>query len=283
MNDRQDSTTETYMELSSSQTRILLAELNHPGTRAYHLYSRLNFAPEEREWIIKAMPYIFCGNFSLRLGNSKGSGYMLYSSGEDVRYEETSGSGEDTEELFSKIKKRGIAPLFDSPLYRIHLIRTESELILFCVFHHLIADGTTVQSVFPRLLRDTVRELKAGNEPAAQKVTYGTYIERVKNYSATDEAKADVDYWVDKLTGYHGIGYKAEGLDKGVISCELCRAESVSHLSFWGWGLHSCTLWDADVLRALLQRIWSGRSAFTGGISARISQMTPVCTLPPCR
>ena len=221
MNDRQDSTTETYMELSSSQTRILLAELNHPGTRAYHLYSRLNFAPEEREWIIKAMPYIFCGNFSLRLGNSKGSGYMLYSSGEDVRYEETSGSGEDTEELFSKIKKRGIAPLFDSPLYRIHLIRTESELILFCVFHHLIADGTTVQSVFPRLLRDTVRELKAGNEPAAQKVTYGTYIERVKNYSATDEAKADVDYWVDKLTGYHGIGYKAEGLDKGVISCEI--------------------------------------------------------------
>lgn len=223
MNDRQDSTREKFIELSNSQSRILLAELKHPGTRAYHLYSRLSFALEDRELLVKALPCIFRGNFSLRLNNSKASGHMLYGSGDEVRFEEESVSGNEQalEEHISKIKKQGIAPLFDSPLYRIHLIRTGSELILFCKFHHLIADGTTVQSVFPRLVRDNIQMLKDGKEPAALEVTYDTYIKRVKEYSASDEAKADVDFWVDKLTGYHGIGYKAEGLDKGVTSCEI--------------------------------------------------------------
>ena len=253
MNDRQNCREENHIELSSSQTRILLAELNHPGTRAYHLYSKLSFAPGDREWIVKALPYIFCGNFSLRLGNSQDSGYMLYSSGDDVRFGEETvpGSEKDAEDVISKIKKQGIAPLFDGPLYRIHLISAGPELILFCVFHHLIADGTTVQSVFPRLVRESIRELKAGKEPAPLDVTYGTYIGRVKEYSATDEAKADVDFWVEKLTGYRGIGYKAEGLGKGVVNCELpadvtetLRAmQSKEHISPFVTGLGSAFLY----------------------------------------
>ncbi len=43
----------------------------------------------------------------------------------------------------------------------------------------------------------------------------------MKDYSAGDDAKADVDFWVDKLSGYHGIGYKAERLDKGIVNCDI--------------------------------------------------------------
>ncbi len=146
MNDQMGSINDKCIELSPSQSRILIAELNHPGTRAYHLYSKLSFAVEDREWLIKAIPYIFCGNFSLQLNNSKSSGYMLVSSAESVRFEEETVSGDEkeTQELISGIRNQGIAPLLDIPLYRIHLIRSGSELILFCIFHHLIADGTTV-------------------------------------------------------------------------------------------------------------------------------------------
>ncbi len=214
---------EKEIELSASQTRILLAELNNPGTRAYHLYSKLSFAHEDRDWVVKAIPYIFSGNFSLRLSNSKVSGYMLYSSGDDVRFEEESVPDGDksVEDYISKIKKQGISPLFDSPLYRIHLIHTGSELILFCVLHHLISDGTTVQSYFPRVLREIIRELKEGKEPVALNITFDKYIERVKKYSETDEAKSDVDFWLNKLAGYHGVGYKAKKLSKGVVICEI--------------------------------------------------------------
>ena len=223
MDNKQNRTGERIVELSASQTRIMLAELNNPGTRAYHLYSKLSFAPEDRDHLVKALPYIFCGNFSLRISNGKGSGYVLYSSGDDVGFEEETvpDSDKNAEKLISKIRKQGIAPLFDSPLYRIHLIHTGHELILFCVFHHLISDGTTLQALFPRILRNCIRELKEGKEPAALEVTYDTYIERVKKYSGTDEAKADADFWIDKLTGYHGIGYQAGKLCKGVVSCDI--------------------------------------------------------------
>ncbi|MBR4554047.1 MAG: amino acid adenylation domain-containing protein [Ruminococcus sp.] len=253
MNDHFENTTEKRIELSPSQSRILIAELNHPGTKAYHLYSRLTFAAGDRDWLIKAIPYIFCGNFSLRLGSSKKTGYMLYSSPEEIGFEEHSVSGDekDVQELISGIKSKGIAPLSDSPLYRIHLISTGQELVLFCVFHHLIADGTTVQSVFPRLIRGAVSELKAGKTPAALNVTFDTYIDRVKSYSASDEAKADAEYWIDKLSGYHGIGYKAEGLDKGVVSCEipadttekLKTAQSSERISPFVTGLTSAFLY----------------------------------------
>ena len=48
-------------ELSASQIRILLAELKQVGTRAYHLYIRIDSEQADEEWLKKSIPFVFSG------------------------------------------------------------------------------------------------------------------------------------------------------------------------------------------------------------------------------
>ena len=128
------------ISLSPAQIRILLAELGHPGTRAYHIYGRIHYSPGEAEWVKKALPYVFQGNFSLRVTQSGTEGYVQYASDEPVAVTEMDvKDAEDVEGVISEKKKEGLPRLFDAPLYRIFLMHTESETVLFVIFHHLIS------------------------------------------------------------------------------------------------------------------------------------------------
>lgn len=201
--------------ISPSQNRILLAELEHPGTKAYHLYGRMSFSPEDTEFVKKAIPYVFSGNLNLRLTNTKERGYVLYSSDEAAQFEAV-----DVREI-GEIQRMTVIPLFDSPLYRIYLYGNTNETVLFFSIHHIVADGTTVQTVIPNLLRQTVQDMKEKKEVTSQSITYDTYINRQKEYANSDPAGADKMYWIDKLTGYRGIGYKANRLDKSVVTLDM--------------------------------------------------------------
>ena len=210
------------ISLSPAQIRILLAELGHPGTRAYHIYGRIHYSPGEAEWVKKALPYVFQGNFSLRVTQSGTEGYVQYASDEPVAVTEMDvKDAEDVEGVISEKKKEGLPRLFDAPLYRIFLMHTESETVLFVIFHHLISDGTTIQKVLPRTLRKVMDELKAGEEPQGCRLTYDSYIRRLNEYLSSEEAEEDRKYWIRKLSGFTGIGYQAAELSKGVLSCEL--------------------------------------------------------------
>lgn len=210
------------ISLSPAQIRILLAELGHPGTRAYHTYGRIQYSPGEAEWVKKALPYVFQGNFSLRVTQSGTEGYVQYASDEPVAVTEMDvKDAEDVEGVISEKKKEGLPRLFDAPLYRIFLMHTESETVLFVIFHHLISDGTTIQKVLPRTLRKVMDELKAGEEPQGCRLTYDSYIRRLNEYLSSEEAEEDRKYWIRKLSGFTGIGYQAAELSKGVLSCEL--------------------------------------------------------------
>ena len=210
------------ISLSPSQIRILLAELEHPGTRAYHLYCQIHYAAEEAEWVKKALPYVFQGNFSLRVTQSGAEGYVQYASDEPVLITEM--DVKDLKKVISEKKEEGLSPLFDTPLYRIFLLHTETDTVLFVIFHHLIADGTTIQKVLPGALRKAADELKAGKEPEGCRLTYDTYIRRLNEYLSSEEAAEDRKYWIQSLSGFTGPAYQAADLEKGVLPSELPKS-----------------------------------------------------------
>ena len=80
--------------LSPSQNRILLAELNHPGTLAYHIYFAMRFAREDEPWLERAITAVIRGNYALRVRPGEG-GYVQYYSDESARVETIDMRGED--------------------------------------------------------------------------------------------------------------------------------------------------------------------------------------------
>ena len=205
--------------LSSSQSRILLAELDHSGTLAYHLYFKMQFDAEDLPWLEKAASAVICGNYNLRVRSGEG-GYVQYYSEEPAQIEKFDYRGRDQQAVCDKLQELrqvAIAPLFDAPLYRLYLFETDGPAILFFVFHHLISDGTTLSHVLPRQLKACVEALKAGKTWKAPASTYDEYLRRVNAYLETPESEADRQYWLSNLTGFTGAGYKAKTLSKGTL------------------------------------------------------------------
>lgn len=210
--------------LSPSQERILLAELKHSGTRAYYLYAKHAFSSKDAELVKAAIPYVFSGNLSLRVRQDRSRGFLQYASGEPAAYEEVDlrgASPERLEAVIAGIKEQRISPLFDVPLYRLYLIYTDTALILCGIFHHLISDGTSLQAILPKLLESAVADLRAGKSLKARPVNYGSYLERMSAYLNSDEAVRDKEYWLDRLSGFRGVGYRANDLAKGTLDREV--------------------------------------------------------------
>ena len=220
--------------LSPSQNRILLAELNHPGTLAYHLYFKMRFDGEDLPWLERAITEVIRGNYGLRV-RPGGGGYVQYYSDEPARVEKIDLTGKDRqaiEEKMDELRRIGITPLFDAPLYRLYLIATDNATWLFITFHHLICDGTTLNRVLPRQLMACVEALKAGKTWDAPAPNYDEYIRRVEDYLSTPDSEADRQYWLSSLTGFVGAGYKAENLAKGRLSFAVPEAVTQKLLAF---------------------------------------------------
>ena len=69
------------------QSRILLAELDHPGTSAYNIYFRMRFDPADEALLCRAIPRVISGNFGLRVRAGGDRGYEQYYSDQPATFE----------------------------------------------------------------------------------------------------------------------------------------------------------------------------------------------------
>lgn len=208
--------------LSPSQSRILLAELDHPGTSAYNIYFRMRFDPADEALLRRAIPRVISGNFGLRVRAGGDRGYEQYYSDQPATFEII--DTDAPEETVAALKKTPISPLFDAPLYRLYVLRAADAVWFFGAFHHLIADGTTLNTVLPARLCDCMEALRQGREWTAPEAGYDEYLRRVTAYLASPESAADREYWLHHLGSFRGAGYRAPALTKRVLSCDIPQA-----------------------------------------------------------
>ncbi len=216
--------------LSPSQSRILLAELNHPGTSAYNIYFRMRFDPADEGLLCRAIPRVVSGNLGLRVRAGGDQGYEQYYSDQPATYAVI--DTDAPEETVAALKRTPISPLFDAPLYRLYVLRAPDAVWLFGAFHHLIADGTTLNTVLPARLSDCMEALRQGREWIAPEASYDEYLRRVTEYLASPDSMADREYWLKHLSGFQGAGYQAPTLTKRVLSCDIPEALTAKWLPF---------------------------------------------------
>ncbi|SHE59521.1 amino acid adenylation domain-containing protein, partial [Seinonella peptonophila] len=91
--------------------------------------------------------------------------------------------------------------LEQGPLFRLHLFRTgEQSWIFFVLFHHIIADGWSL-NVFKKELFSIYQDLLVGKEPAIQEEEwqYTDFAVWQRKLSSTGAWQQQLDYWKQKL------------------------------------------------------------------------------------
>ena len=127
------------------------------------------------------------------------------------------------------LKERLVEPfdLHHGPLYRARVIRTPEDLYLFCDFHHIIYDGTSM-----RIIMDDVNAAYAGGTPEPERYTgFDLALEerRLRATEAYDEAKA----WYQETFGGLDLQSKpqpdrfGEGLEFGTLEHDLALEAGV--------------------------------------------------------
>lgn len=84
------------------------------------------------------------------------------------------------------------------PLFRVRYLRLPDSVLMLVVMHHIIADGWSMQLLFPRLARDYA-ELAAGGQPEAKAPAVG-----YKDYAvwqAGRDLSGQAGFWRQRLTG----------------------------------------------------------------------------------
>ena len=105
--------------------------------------------------------------------------------------------------------------IFDSPLYKWAILKTESSAVLIGVVQHILLDGTSLFSLIPREIERYIECAENGEEYVPKQYSYETYVDSELEYLNSSEADEDKKYWLDSLKDYSQDWYSFDKSELG--------------------------------------------------------------------
>ena len=131
-------------ELSSSQKMLLFSEINNPHNDSFYLKFRKDYDLEDFEYVKLAIKYI-CGNYlNLQIKHDDSGDFKQYYADSDVSVDEFDVLEENLDEFIKDYLDNPFEDIFDSPLYKWAVLKTDSECVLIGVVQHILLDGTSL-------------------------------------------------------------------------------------------------------------------------------------------
>lgn len=203
-----------FFDLSNAQKRTIITEINNPGNEAYVISFKSSFFLEDEEYVKKALDILIGGNLLIQIKKDEAMNFRQYYAPKTASYHYVDYSNKSPAEIDDFIGSftREIFPeIFDKPLYKFILLKSQSEILLIGRTHHLIMDGTSV-SIFARKLEECVASLKRGEYCPEPLCDYHEYVKKEKEYLSSKKAKDDEEFWLSNLDGYYLDWYSSPDL-----------------------------------------------------------------------
>lgn len=190
-------------DLSNAQKRLIVTELNTPGTDAYIVPFKCIFEIEDEKYVKKALNIVVSGNFNLRITTDLDLNYVQYyaPTERDVfsYFDMSDKNKSEINDLIHTFVSQVYNEILDTPLYRFAIIKTSRKCIVLGNVHHILMDGTAVD-IFVRELKNCISCLKEGKTYPKFKSSYHKFVELEKEYLSSNEAKKDEKYWINELS-----------------------------------------------------------------------------------
>ena len=204
-------------DLSSSQKMLLFSEINNPHNDSFYLKFRKDYGLEDFENVKLAIETISQNYLNLQIKKDDSGDFKQHYVDIDVTVETFEISEEKLGEFIKNYLDKPFDDIFDSPLYKWAVLKTNSSCVLIGVVQHILLDGTSIYSIVPKEIEKCIEANKNNEKYVPIDYSYETYVNAELDYLKSDEASDDKQYWLDTLKNYSQDWYSFDDSQLGYL------------------------------------------------------------------
>ena len=205
-----------YFDLSSAQKMLLFSEINNPNNDSFYLKFRKDYDLDDFEYVKAAIEEIIRDYLTLEIKQVEDGDFKQYfASIDDVNVETFDVLRDDLDNFIKDYLDNPFEDVFESPLHKWAVIKTESSTVLIGVVQHILLDGSSLFSIVPKEVERYIDCKKNNEEFVPIDYSYETYVNAELDYLKSDEANADKDYWLNALKDYSMDWYSFDDSEFG--------------------------------------------------------------------
>ena len=202
-------------DLSSSQKMLLFSEINNPNNDSFYLKFRKDYDLNDFENVKLAIEIISKNHLNLKIKDDGNGDFKQYYDDFEVNIETFEMSDDELDGFIVDYLENPFEDIFDSPLYKWAILKTESSAVLIGVVQHILLDGTSLFSLIPREIERYIECAENGEEYVPKQYSYETYVDSELEYLNSNEADEDKKYWLDSLKDYSQDWYSFDKSELG--------------------------------------------------------------------
>jgi len=197
--------------LSSSQKMLLFSEVNSPNNDSFYLKFRKDYDLKDFDDVKQSIERISRTHLNLKIKYDENGDFKQYYDDFDVNVESFEVADENLNKFIADYLDEPFEDVFDSPLYKWAVLKTESSTILIGVVQHILLDGTSLFSLIPQ----EIEKYLSDEEYVPKDYSYETYVNDELEYLQSPEASEDKKYWLNVLKDYSQDWYSFEKSELG--------------------------------------------------------------------
>ncbi|MBR3140255.1 MAG: hypothetical protein IKF11_05255 [Methanobrevibacter sp.] len=218
--------------LSSCQKMLLFSEINNPNNDSFYLKFRKDYDLKDFEDVKSAIEIISKNYLNLKIKYDENGDFKQYYDDFDVNIESFEVANENIDEFIVDYLDKPFEDVFDSPLYKWAILKTESSTVLIGVVQHILLDGTSLFSLIPMEIQKCLDCVKNNEEYVPRDYSYETYVNDELDYLASSEASEDKWYWLDNLKDYAQDWYSFDKSELGYYEVLLDQIPKFDYSPF---------------------------------------------------
>ena len=218
--------------LSSAQKMLLFSEINNPQNDSFYLKFRKDYDLEDFENVKLAIESISKEYLNLQIKYDENGEFKQYFVDNDVVVDSFDVSDENIDGFIKEYLDKPFDDVFDAPLYKWAVLKTNESAVLIGVVQHILLDGTSLYSIVPREIDRYIDCIKNDGEYVPIDYSYETYVKDELEYLNSDDAKADKKYWLDTLKDYSQDWYSFDDSEFGFFEILLDQSPDFDYSPF---------------------------------------------------
>ena len=218
----------SYFDLSSSQKMLLFSEINSPNNDSFYLKFRKDYDLNRFEDLKGAIEVVSRKYLNLKIKYDENGDFKQYYDDFEVNVESFEVSENDIDRFIIDYLERPFEDVFDSPLYKWAVLKTENSAVLIGVVQHILLDGTSLFSIIPQEIEKILND----EEYVPIDYSYETYVDEELVYLASSESIQDKQYWLDSLKDYSQDWYSFDKSELGYYELFLDQIPKFDYSPF---------------------------------------------------
>ena len=219
--------------LSSAQKMLLFSEINNPNNDSFYLKFRKDYDLDDFKIVKSAIEFISKEYLGLQIKYDENGEFKQYFTDVmDISIDSFEILDEGLDDFIKNYLDKPFDDIFDCPLYKWAVLKTEDSTILIGVVQHILLDGTSLFSIIPQEIERYMECVKNNEEFIPIDYSYDNYVNAELEYLKSDEATNDKKYWIDTLKDYSQDWYSFDDSEMDYLEVLFDQSSNLNYSPF---------------------------------------------------